>query len=73
MKNGNWESKQSGCLVSQKAKPIVPKWQIELLSRFFFIQIEVVCLHSANWGLIYSSVFSKTLLSWKLSTEGSKL
>lgn len=49
MKNGNWESKQSGCLVSQKAKPIVPKWQIELLSRFFFfIQIEVVCLHSAK-------------------------
>lgn len=37
MKNGNWESKQSGCLVSQKAKPIVPKWQIELLSRFFFL------------------------------------
>ena len=48
MKNGNWESKQSGCLVSQKAKPIVPKWQIELLSLFFFIQIEVVCLHSAK-------------------------
>ena len=49
MKNGNWESKQSVCLVSQKAKPIVPKWQTELLSRFFFfIQIEVVCLHSAK-------------------------
>lgn len=65
MKNGNWESKQSGCLVSQKAKPIVPKWQIELLSRCLSPQCEV--------GLIYSSVFSKTLLSWKLSTEGSKL
>ena len=49
MEIGNPSKESSGCLISQKAKPIFPKWQIELLSRFFFfIQIEVVCLHSAK-------------------------
>ena len=62
MKNGNWESKQSGCLVSQKAKPIVPKWQIELLSRFFFFLSKLKLFVSTvrSWFNLQQRIFQNT-------------
>ena len=60
MKNGNWESKQSGCLVSQKAKPIVPKWQIELLSRFFLSKLKLFDSTVRSWFNLQQRILQNT-------------
>ena len=59
MKNGNWESKQSGCLVSQKAKPIVPKRQIELLSRFLS-KLKLFVSTVRSWFNLQQRIFQNT-------------
>ena len=61
MEIGNPSKESSGCLISQKAKPIFPKWQIELLSSFFFLsKLKLFVSTVRSWFNLQQRIFQNT-------------